>query len=568
MGYVKLADIALFLLGLYFSFQTLDIVVILFTFAVFEAYFLLIAIHHKAIYLMRENEEKRCIYQRYIDRLDGNWNAFYDTGNEFLDPKHGYSSDLDIFGENSLFQYLNTTKTWFGRQKFVNDLTELNLDLNSIKLRQQAIWELSNNIAFTVDMQTAGRRIKPDKNILEFISALKGYRTETAWKYGKYMVYLPVLSTIFMLVTFFFEIKILYIPAGILLMVHVILWVFSTLKLSHALSEIDGANYKFQEYSKIFKLMEDKSFSCELLRELKSKVSPSKGIKVSQAMEQLSHIVMKLDFRRNAVLYIVMNLFFLWDINCAYSIKTWRANFRERMDGWFESLGELESLLSFANLKFVDDDVCMPKFNDKKMIKAVDMGHPLIPKDKRVTNSFELNNEIFIVSGSNMSGKTTFLRTVGINMVLGLAGGFCCATELSIPVIGMITSMRIADDLSHGISTFYAELDRIKLALESSKDGQAIFLIDEIFKGTNSDDRLFGARSVIEKLDDYTSIGLITTHDLALCKTSQTQRPRIVNYSFAERYENDEMVFDYKIIKGQAKSTNARYLMNKLGITE
>ena len=261
-----------------------------------------------------------------------------------------------------------------------------------------------------------------------------------------------------------------------------------------------------------------------------------------------------------------MNVLLLWDFECAFLFEDWKKKNAPHCEKWFLALGELESLSCFATLDNVCNRTCYPRMVAYPIIEAEEMGHPLIPNDVRVTNPLRLRNNIVIISGSNMSGKTTYLRTVGINIVLARAGGPVCAKEMTFSDLSVYTSMRIADDLNEGISTFYAELKRIKGILDAAKnDRTTLFLIDEIFRGTNSVDRLSGARTVITKLSKMGVSGMITTHDLELCDLQQTI-PRIQNYSFSEFYKDGQILFDYKIRPGKSKTTNAKYLMELLEI--
>ena len=531
----------------------------------FEIYLLLAVIHWKVEKLQKENIIKHKVYSDYIARMDGEWGNFTDKGEEYVDKNHNYSFDLDIFGENSLFQYLNTTKTYYGRKQFVKDLTSPEFDLEKIKRRQEAVWELSANKSFSVDLQYYGELSKLKGGAEALINILKGEKKISTNPLIKYLLYLPVFSTVFMLAVAFFEVKVLYIPAVVLLALHLLLWLYCFLKKSGDLNKITGAGYKMGEYAQIFDIIERKTFDCDELRALKSKIV-SGNIKVSTAMAELNYVIMKIDMRRSGILFFLLNLFFMWDYSCIYSLDKWREKYQNSVKGWFDALGELESILSFVNLSFVEENACMPEINDEMKFEAIGLGHPLINSSMRVNNDVCQDNEIFIISGSNMSGKTTFLRTVGINMVLGLAGGFCCADKLTMPKVEIVTSMRNFDNLAAGVSTFYAELERVKGIINTCKDGKSLFLIDEIFRGTNSNDRLEGAASVIKNLDGEGAIGLITTHDLELCNVADNGR--IVNYSFNERYENNDIVFDYKLNRGKSDTTNAKFLMNKLGIIE
>ena len=264
---------------------------------------------------------------------------------------------------------------------------------------------------------------------------------------------------------------------------------------------------------------------------------------------------------------IILNSLLLWDYKNAIDLDNWKMKYSDSVENWFYTLGELESLISFANLPRICNNMCLPSFNNKNnIIEATNIGHPLINNEKRICNDFKLDNNIYIISGSNMSGKTTFMRTVGINMVLARAGSYVCADSMLSSKMKIITSMRIRDDLNEGISTFYAELKRIKKIIDQShSDPQTLFLIDEIFRGTNSVDRLKGSEGVLKELCKSHVSGMITTHDLEVCNL-EDENPNITNYSFNEHYVDGEIFFDYKIKNGRSLTTNAEYLLRKVGI--
>ena len=564
LGNVKLGALIVILICAVLVFRNLNILLMALGVILIQLYILLSVIQIKTEKRIEENKIKLKINQDYLDRLDGTWHDFSDKGEEFVCKSHKYTDDLDIFGENSVFQYLNTTKTWHGRQRFAKDLSCANFDTEEIKGRQKAVWELSPTKNFTVDFQFYGSKIRFKGEILELISLLKGSSRKSVPAVYSYLLLLPVFSTAFILAVFFTGFSELYIPAALLLFAHIALWVFCTIKLSGDLKKITGAGYRIGEYSEIFGMMERKFVDSATLKALKSKVKSDNGIVASEAIKKLDRVIMLIDMRRSGLMYFVLNIFFLWDFICVYFLRSWQAEYSDYVEGWFEAVGELESLLSFANLSFVEENCCIPEIVEENTIEAKALGHPLINISKRINNDVGINNEIFIISGSNMSGKTTFLRTIGANMVLGRAGGYVCAKELKMPNIDISTSMRVVDDLSEGVSTFYAELKRVKGIINDCKGKKTLFLIDEMFRGTNSKDRLEGALAVIKTLESEDSVGLVTTHDLALCDLADNER--IKNYNFSERYENDEIIFDYILMPGKSESTNARFLMNKLGI--
>jgi DNA mismatch repair ATPase MutS len=289
-------------------------------------------------------------------------------------------------------------------------------------------------------------------------------------------------------------------------------------------------------------------------------------VSAAQAIKELSKITDRASVRSNPIVYFVLNTLLLWDFECAFLFEDWKRKYAPQCEKWFLALGELESLSCFATLRNVCDHTCYPRMLACRGVEAEALGHPLIPNTVRVTNPLRLQNNILIISGSNMSGKTTYLRTAGINLVLARAGGPVCAKDMVFSDLHIFTSMRVTDDLNDGISTFYAELKRIKKILDAAKSNRnTVFLIDEIFRGTNSVDRLSGARTVITKLSQIGVSGMITTHDLELCDL-QEDVPEIQNYSFSEYYENGHIFYDYKMRPGKSKTTNAKYLMELLEI--
>lgn len=507
------------------------------------------------------------INKRHLDRLSGEWCEFKDIGEELIDNEHPYSSDLDVVGEKSLFQFINRTHTWHGRQTFANDLLYSNYSETELYKRQEAILELSKNIEFTNHMEYHFSQIGVDDSTPKLIDDLKDKKLFMNNKMLKFILkYVPPFTFIFILYTLFFQLEKLYLTSVTILMIQTILWAIGVLKTNQYLSIISNLPYKLGSYSTIIDNVKKKDFSSKKLNEIQTQMSTS-DLSASQAMKELDKIIDKISFRNNVIIYFIINALLLWDYECAFMLEEWKKKYAHLSEKWFLTLGEFESLLSFSTLNNVCVNTCLPSVaNESNTINAQELGHPLLSNESRINNNLKLGNNIFIVSGSNMSGKTTFLRTVGINLVLARTGSFVCAKQMTFSSLKIITSMRITDDLNEGISTFYAELKRIKTIIEmAKKEPNMIFLIDEIFKGTNSVDRLSGAKTVISKLNELQVIGIITTHDLELCDL-ENYYSRIKNYNFQEYYKDNKIYFDYKIKPGKSSTTNAKYLMKMVGI--
>lgn len=505
------------------------------------------------------------INQNYINRINGEFFKFEDIGEEFIDNNHPYSSDLDIVGKKSLFQMINSTNTWHGRQEFVRNLLYPDFNKKEIFKRQKAIDELSKKTTLSHDFQYTAQEIPNDKSIVSLVEVLKDNSPFLNSKLlTKILLYVPILVGSFCFLVLIFSIKSLYVASIVLLVLQLIIWRIGNSKTNNYLGATNS-KYKLDNFTALLTILQNEKFESEKLMEIQNKLLNSE-FSAYKAMKQLDTIMDMLSLNSNPITAVFFNVFFLWNFGCAFALEKWKNKYSSVSEQWFLSIGEFESLLSFSNISNVVEKTCTINIlSDAKKISVVNMGHPLISNDNRIYNDFCIDSEISIVSGSNMSGKTTFLRTIGINLILGKNGCPVCAEKMEMALLDVITSMRIADDLGNGISTFYAELKRIKNILDmANKNINTIFLIDEIFRGTNSVDRLLGAKTVIMKLNSLKILGLITTHDLELCQLESNKN--IINYNFSEHYENNKIIFDYKIKTGISKTTNGKFLMEMVGI--
>ncbi|MDX1665785.1 MAG: hypothetical protein R3350_01075, partial [Saprospiraceae bacterium] len=288
----------------------------------------------------------------------------------------------------------------------------------------------------------------------------------------------------------------------------------------------------------------------------------------SQAIERLSYIISQLNVRYNAFA-ILLNVFALWDLNWTFRLEKWRNDYGDQLPSWFEALAEFEAMSCMANSAFNNPEWIFPQVYDQGVLHIEQMGHPLIARDRRVCNDLHMptNGHIKLITGSNMAGKSTFLRTAGINMVLALAGGPVCARVLRMPPLQVYTSMRTQDALHENTSSFFAELKRLKFILEAVEAGKNVFfLLDEILKGTNSRDRHTGSEALIRQLIRFRGAGLIATHDLELGKLEGESEGRVENLCLEVQVVDGQLHFDYRIKKGVSKSFNATLLMKNMGI--
>lgn len=566
-GYVKLVLFVLFLVQIYYLFsQTLKTSGIIVIFILFAAQLAAWLYHAFINGIIHHAQSLIDINQRCLDRMSGKWVEFTDTGDEYIDPAHPYCCDLDITGRKSLFQFINVTHTWYGRQAFADDLLTGAYSKDEIEQRQQAIQELSEKIDLTNELEFHFSEIGFSADTPELIKELSGNSSFLASRFLTLLLtYLPVVTVITGAAALIFRLPPLYAPALALLAVQTLLWLIGSSRCHNYLRGITSLSFHLSAYQDVLELFGSQDFKSHTLRQMQSELTAS-DISAFKAMKELAAIADMAGIRSSAFLYLTLNPLLLWDYECAFRLEKWKQKYTGQCENWFQTLGNLESLLCFSVFRNVSSHTCFPAISEKRGVTAEELGHPLLPDAARINNPLKLDNHILIISGSNMSGKTTYLRTIGINIVLARAGAPVCAAKMTCSDLHVITSMRIADDLNEGISTFYAELKRVKEILDhAAADTNTLFLIDEIFRGTNSVDRLAGAQTVIRKLSQMNSLGLVTTHDLELCDLKNSIN-RIENYNFSEYYKDGQICFDYRLKPGKSQTTNAKYLMEMIGI--
>lgn len=523
--------------------------------------------HSRISSAISKYDELKEIVKNYIQRIQGEWTVFTGKGEEYIDYQHPYTFDLDIFGGKSLYQYINSAGTAQGREQLRKDLSSPGYSLSEISDRQNATKELAceNNDKFCFELQYLSRQTKESEKIDKLVKTLEERKPlfKTPWMQNIFKI-LPAVTLSMFIISADSSYRLsLAVPLG-LTCLQILLWVCLSFKTNKYLSNIRDGKNALDEYSSLFTCISKNSFNSKLLAEIQNQIGDNFA---GKAIKQLDGIVQRISFRENIILNISLNALLLWDINCCISLEKWKTSFGSKINIWLKLSGDVESLISLAVLNRTLTKFSYPKLTEGSAhsFKAVNLGHPLISNDSRIYNDFQMVNNMNVISGSNMSGKTTFLRTIGINSILAKTGAVVCADSLVLSNMQVMTSMRIVDDLQEGVSTFYAELNKIKTIVDSTEENSNIlFLIDEIFRGTNSQDRTEGARAVMEKLSQNGAAGFLTTHDLKLCEN--TSRIKIQNYHFSELYESGKLIFNYILKTGIAKTTNGRYLMQMLGL--
>jgi len=487
----------------------------------------------------------------------------FENGCEFIDKGHNYSDDLDIVGENSLFQYINRTVTKFGKETLYKWLKS-SADINEILLRQKAIKEIS----LLPDLIIAFISNANNKKDFVDMEYLVGQMQKISFKSWRITVTLALsIINVAVLVLFAINFVSLYFLFLVLALnyfvVYILLWK-SHFKYHEKFKRCSQELFRFAD---LFRFIENQKFSSDKLLEIKSTITVTSN-NVSGLFIILARINKRLDYRLNMAFQLIINSFIYFDVHQINLLYHWFKRNKDYVNPCFNALGEFEVLISFANLYYSNPQWAFPSISkDKNICIFKDVGHPLLPHINRVTNNFCLNEGFTIITGSNMAGKSTFLRTIGVNIVLGLAGAPICASESVIPCLKVITLMRVQDSLIENVSTFQAELQRIKKILNISNDGnETLVILDEPLKGTNSTDRYFGTRALIHKLVQSNIIGMLATHDLKLTTITEDFPDKISNYHFDINMVGNKLEFDYKLKTGVCTSSNAKYLIEELGL--
>lgn len=509
------------------------------------------------------------INNKCLKRLNGAWKDFSDTGKEYTNSTHPFTGDLDIFGKGSLFQWINNTNTFTGRNKLAYFFTEPLNNKNDIIRRQEAIAELAENISWRQKFEAEAMIVRQKAHNQ---AALFSWAEIENPFYRKFWLVLTVrilpLITLGLLATdVFISSSLIRLSVPAVILQFLLLRLFGK-ERSKALKTVYIYEENLKTYYKMLKRFERKKLKSVLLHELQESLTGCKKQKAYRQVEKLAKIVDSISNRNNAV-FIIINILTLWDYQCMIALEQWKMNSGRYLREWFSVLGEVEALSSLSLIAYDHPDWAVPEISENgPLLSAKSMGHPLLTKN-RVVNDLDLRKpaSVLLITGSNMSGKSTLLRTAGINLILAYTGCPVCAEFFCCSLMKVFTCMRVSDNLEDNISSFYAELVRIKMIIDAAKEGKPLFfLLDEIFKGTNSHDRHVGAKTVIKQLGRENALGMVSTHDLELAELEKETDGQIKNYHFIEFYSNGKLSFDYKLRTGVSTTRNALYLIKMAGI--
>lgn len=495
----------------------------------------------------------------------------YDNGERYDEGKHPYVSDLDIFGPKSIFELINRSATVDGVECLAHWL-QSPAEKETILDRQKASDELAQKNQWRQQLQTQLLFNLGRKNSIK--TFLSRYMSDEAMNFGSpfmkgYVLLAPYLFVIGVLVSLF-----LYPVWNLLLLLAIVhlLWAMALAgKVSFFSNRIDKVGATLIAYADVVAMIEKETFASPLNIQLQNKLKTGQNQKLSAAFKTLGSLVDKLDARNNILIGALLNMFLLWDFKQVLAIVQWKTNYESDVLKTFDIVAEYEALVSLATLKQNYPQWTVPVILDQPLqdrIQTVNINHPLISIKQAVANDYDAStHRLALITGSNMAGKSTFLRTIGVNAVLAYAGAVVDADKLELPIYKLVSYMRIKDNLNESTSTFKAELDRMKFILDIVAVAPDSFvLIDEMLRGTNSVDKYLGSKAIIKKLIADGGKGLIATHDLQLASLEEDYPSILQNYHFDIQVKEGEMLFDYKLKDGKCTVFNASMLLKGIGV--
>ncbi len=547
-------------IGAYFTFNNWLLFVVIIVVGIVVFIFLLSKYTTiKAVYNLKK--ELVAINKEELKIANGD---FFDRnqGVQFQDASHNYALDIDLFGRGSFYQFINRTAINEGSVKLANSLKANATD--NIISRQEAVKELAAKSDWRQQFQAYASLINAETKATTIVDFLKNHQSFMP----QIFKYIPLVISMLSVVIFGLAIA-KVIPAisiGYWLFVGLLITGRYLKKINSLAANTDRMRDTFRQYASLLNAIENESFTSQLLLDKQAQIQ-LKDKKASQILKELSSAMDALDNRNNLISAIFGNGYFLTDLKNTYKIEQWITNYKDKVEDWFEVVAFFDAYNSLGNYGFNHPHYVYPQIVDKNSdTKVTQLGHPLLKTDKRVDNDFEIRNrQFFIITGANMAGKSTFLRTVSLHIVMANVGLPVCATSSVYSPVKLITSMRTSDSLTDDSSYFFSELTRLKYIVDAIKQDNYFIILDEILKGTNSTDKAIGSRKFVEKLVATKATGIIATHDLSLCEI-ENHLQEVKNYYFDAQIINDELYFDYTFKKGICQNMNASFLLKKMEI--
>ena len=492
----------------------------------------------------------------------------FKNGTEHIPKDHLYANDLDIFGNASVFQFINRTSSEMGSSILAYWLSNP-ANYETVLNRQAAVKELSAQTTWRQELQAFGAAEKIQKNTIDRLRKWfeddYSFTKTKFWLLARYLVPLIIFTVLILNLT---DVLNNY-TRNYFLLAAALFALYVSKKVTPMHQQVSKMTDELEVLNRSIKLIEETNFKSLFLQDLQKQFIQHQN-KASAQINQLKKILERLDLRFNFVVFIPLDILLQWDLQQIIALEKWKQKNQHHAINWFTVLGEFEAISSIATLSFNHPKWCFPLLKeDHFFIEGKEVGHPLIKASTCVNNPVKIEHagELMLVTGSNMAGKSTYLRSIGVNTVLALAGAPVCASYFCLSPVQIVSSMRIADNLAESTSTFYAELKKLKTIIDKVNNNEKVFiLLDEILRGTNSLDRHTGSVALIKQLIKHNAACIIATHDVELAKMKEEYPANILNYHFDVQVNNEELYFDYKLKEGICTSLNASILMKKIGI--
>ena len=554
-----LAAVGSFALGWDFGLNYLYIVAALFA----MIFIRLVNYHDDLKQRKRFLKSRLAVLNSYISRAKGTWRKRSNDGSIYLKNNRPQDVDLHIFGEGSIFQYICAARTKRGRDLLAEAFNPEPPDFTEVRNRQRGVAEILQRPRLSLDLEAYARLMPNNHDTSELIVSVE----EELPPLGKIYVLRFVLPTILIpacVLTLLGFLDVYFAP--LLMLLSLIISIAAMPAISELLAPLKIISKELRLYRSIFERLESTNFSSNRLNSIREILTDE--VSAAQKLQTLSLLVDAANARHNPIFFILGNALFLSDFFLAVAYMRWRVDAANHLRTWLDAFAEVEVLISLASIGQTRTTYCFPTFYEEAEphLSVEGLTSLLVADAKGVPNDVELRAGTTIITGANMSGKTTWIRTLAAAVMVAYSGAPVCAKSFAVSRLAVMTSIRVNDDISQGVSTFYAELLRIKAMIEyTEKKLPMLACIDEIFKGTNVNDRVLGAKEAIRRLTNEHSITLVTTHDFQLCDMVD-ENPNIKNAHFEEHYEGDEIKFDFKLRKGRTHTTNAKYLLRLAGI--
>lgn len=531
----------------------------------FGIFLWLVRTHFRLKRTLQIHKTYLAVNQREFDFLTKGSSRFFYNGEKFAQDYHAYSLDLDILGEGSLFQHLNRTMLVKG-QRSLADLLLCHSEEQDILRRQEAVQELSQLVEWRQAFQVFSELGKDSEEAVKLIEKWENETHKIPALSNLLSFLLPLIGALSMCLLIVTQDPKWFSLGIVVFIINLVVFGSVAKLILSELGKMDRLHDTFHSYSKLLSLIEQQEWTSELLREKKNRITNNE-IPASVLLHKLGGIFRSLESVRNGFVMLNFNGTLVYHLHVYRKLLRWRKAHAPHINQWMSTIGEMESLVSLANFRYNNPSFSFPSINQEYRIEFEHLGHPLIPEIKRKNNTVNFSQTPFmILTGSNMSGKSTFLRTVGTALVLAKAGSVVAASKATIHPLHILVSMRLSDSLTDSESYFFAEVKRLQFIVQQLETQRAFVLLDEILRGTNSDDKRSGTIAVVEKMVQQKAIGIIATHDLEVCETTQKHPYYLSNHCFEVEIKDDELHFDYQLRNGICKNKSATFIMKKLHV--